>query len=221
MSPRNFPAGRAVLGGGLLALPPLTKGQPAVGLLIARCFSAKGFSKASFPLRASPPLCHPLWKLSGFGPELSQLPCVLASCCVRLYLGICRAAPPGARAYSDLGRGLRYCQNRVVLDLPSRSCPLPSLCVCSRFPGRGDCTIVSARLAAGLGRVVLVAVTAPWWRISAGSQTCFPATAAEETVAQLISTGAQTQNFSLFFCAFLFIRVLIVRNCYNNLFVSW
>lgn len=49
MSPRNFPAGRAVLGGGLLAPPPPTEGQPAVGLLIAHCFSGKGFSKTSFP----------------------------------------------------------------------------------------------------------------------------------------------------------------------------
>lgn len=205
MSPRNFPAGRAVLGGWIARTPSSVQGPACGWAFDCSLLLWKGIFKDQLSWRASPPLCHPLWKLSGFRPELSQLPRVLASCCVRLYLGICRAAALGARVCSDLGRGRQYCQNRAAVGFPPRSCPLPSLCVCSRFPGRGDCTIVCARLAAGLGCVTALL---PWHRC--GGNGC-PAGLHR-------STDPKLQPI---FCAFLFIHVLIVRNCYNNLFVSW
>ena len=94
--------------GGLLALPPPTKGQPAMWLSDRSLLLWKGIFKDQLSLTVS--LCHSLWQLSGFRPELTQLRCVLASCCIWLTWGFAafRAAVLGARSWNNL-RELQYC----------------------------------------------------------------------------------------------------------------
>lgn len=60
--------------------PPVTKGQPAVWLLYRSWLLWKGIFKAQLSSGASPPLCHSVWQLSGFRPDLTQLHHVPASC---------------------------------------------------------------------------------------------------------------------------------------------
>lgn len=72
--------------GGSLVFPPVTRGQPATRLSDHSPLLWKGIFKDHLSLRASP-LCYSLWQLSGFSPELTQLRCALAGCCIWLTWG--------------------------------------------------------------------------------------------------------------------------------------
>lgn len=172
----------------MLALPPPTEGQRC--FLIARCFSGRGFFQRPTLLESFSSSSS--FSLATFWLRARANPAVPRACKLLrwAHLGICSLC-------WELEPGIIWGGAAALLKLSwcKFFSLLPSLCICCWYPWGGgwDCTIASARLAAELGCVVLVAVASPaGWGVSLGSGICcFPATFVKLVVAQLVSTGAQ------------------------------